>query len=145
MATQLSKNFSLEELTYSATAVSKRIDNTPTAEVAENLSRLAKEVLQPIRDRLGRSIKVNSGYRSPKLNKAVGGAATSNHLTGEAADIKVTSGTNAALYELIREMVNSGDLVVGQCIWEKGTSKEPRWVHISLPTKRHKNEFFRIK
>ena len=65
---------------------------------------------------------------------------------GEAADIKaVNIADNAKLYRLIERMVKSGELTVGQCIWEYGSSKNPKWIHVSLPTDRHKNEFFRIK
>lgn len=141
----LSKNFSLRELTYSATAVARRLSNNPGPAELANLEKLCKEVLQPIREKYGAPIKVNSGYRSPAVNAAVGGAKGSAHLNGTGADIKVTSGSNAKLYEMIRGMVNSGTLTVGQCIWEKGTSREPRWIHISLPSARHKNEFFRLR
>jgi zinc D-Ala-D-Ala carboxypeptidase len=83
---RLSENFSLEELTASETAARKGIDNTPSEEVINNLKRLAA-ALQEVRALLNhRAILVSSGYRSPELNQAVGGSATSDHCKGFAAD-----------------------------------------------------------
>ena len=136
MSTKLTKNFSLEEMIASSTAKEKRIDNTPTPEAKANLERLCKEVLQPIRDKYGRAITVTSGYRCPKLNAAVGGVKDSQHLTGCAADIKCTSTTKAVLFNIIKDMINKGEIKVGQLIWEYGTKKEPKWIHVSLPFKK---------
>lgn len=140
------KNFSYDELIASATAKRLKLNNTPTPEEKEKLRRLAIEVLQPIRDAWRGVIVVNSGYRSEALNKAVGGVKTSQHRLGEAADIKPTKLTEGGkMYRLIQNMVNRGQITVGQCIWEYGNSKNPQWIHVSLPTKTHKNEFFRVK
>jgi len=133
MATKLSQNFSLEEMIASSTASAKKIDNTPTPEVKANLERLCKTVLQPIRNKYGKAITVTSGYRCPKLNAAVGGVKTSQHLTGCAADIKCTATSKATLFNLIKGMIEKGEIKVGQLIWEYGTKKEPNWIHISLP------------
>ena len=133
MATKLSQNFSLEELIASSTAKTKRIDNTPTPEVKANLEKLCKEVLQPIRNKYGRAITITSGYRSPKLNAALGGVKTSQHMTGSAADIKCTATSKAVLFNIIKEMIQNGEIKVGQLIWEYGTKKEPNWIHVSLP------------
>ena len=133
MATQLAKNFSLEELTASATAKAKKIDNTPTPQVKENLEKLCKEVLQPIRDKYGKAITVTSGYRSPKLNAAVGGVKTSQHVLGQAVDINCTSTSKAYLCNLIKSMIEKKEIKVGQLIWEYGTKQEPNWIHVSLP------------
>lgn len=133
MATRLTQNFSLEEMIASSTAKQKRINNTPNPEVKKNLEKLCKEVLQPIRDKYGRAITVTSGYRCPALNKAVGGVATSQHLQGAAADIKCTATSKAVLFNIIKDMINNGEIKVGQLIWEYGTKKEPNWIHVSLP------------
>ena len=69
-------NFTVNELCKSKTATRKGIDNTPTSKVKENLEKLIKNVLQPLRDKFGEPIIVDSGYRCPKLNTAVGGAKT---------------------------------------------------------------------
>ena len=133
MATKLSKNFSLEELIASSTAKAKGIDNTPNDTIKENLECLCKNVLQPIRDKYGRAITITSGYRSQKLNAAVGGSKKSQHLLGQAADIKCTATTKAYLFNLIKDMIKGGEIKVGQLIWEYGTKKEPNWIHVSLP------------
>lgn len=136
MATKLSENFSLEEMIASDTAKIRKIDNTPTPAAKVKLERLCKEILQPIRDKYGHAITVTSGYRSPKLNAAVGGVKNSQHLTGEAADIKCTATSKATLFNLIKSMIASKEIKVGQLIWEYGTKKEPNWIHVSLPYKK---------
>jgi uncharacterized protein YcbK (DUF882 family) len=97
----LTKNFTLKELTYSATAVAKRIDNTPDKKAYENLKKLAA-VLQLIRDEAGQAITVSSGYRSPELNAAVGGVPASLHVQGLAADIPIK------WFELVAKMQLEG-------------------------------------
>ena len=89
---KLSKNFTLEELIRSDTAERLGIDNVPKDEkVIENLRNLCFEVLQPLRDYVKAPVVINSGYRCPKLNEAVGGVKTSQHCSGEACDIRLTS------------------------------------------------------
>lgn len=115
--------FTTDELTRSAKAERHRIDNTPTPETIKALERLIKNVLDPARAIYGRPITVNSGYRSPKLNQAVGGAANSQHIKGEAADITAGSPTeNRRLFAIIREL---GDF--DQLIDEHNMS----WIHVS--------------
>jgi len=133
LAKKLSANFSLEELIASKTARDKRIDNTPTPEVVANLEKLCQEVLQPIRNKYGRAITITSGYRCPKLNSAIGGVKNSQHMSGCAADIKCTATSKAVLFNIIKEMIQKGEIKVGQLIWEYGTKKEPNWIHVSLP------------
>jgi uncharacterized protein YcbK (DUF882 family) len=99
------KYFTIEELTTSKIAQRLKIDNKPSAEVINNLTKLVDNVLDPLREAWGKSITVNSGYRSPELNKAVKGSKTSWHLQGCAADI--TAGSphlNEKLYNKIREL-----------------------------------------
>ena len=135
----LSKNFTLEELIYSGKAKTLGIDNTPGQKEIENLEKLATKILQPIRDKYGKPIKVTSGYRSPSVNSAVGGAKTSQHLDGEAADIFVGE-DNSKLFQLIKDMIEKGEIICGQLIWEYGNKKQPRWIHISLPGVKFKNQ-----
>ena len=97
---KFSKNFTYEELVNSATAKRLKIDNTPNEEQKEKLKRLAVEILQPIRDKYGKPIVVTSGFRCAKLNNAVGGAKTSQHCKGEAADIRSVSDTRKDNFEL---------------------------------------------
>lgn len=113
----------MKELTKSSTADKLGIDNTPTTEVSAQLSNLVTHVLDPLREMYGKPITVNSGYRCPKLNAAVGGAKSSQHMRGEAADI--TGGSreeNKKLFELIRD-----NLPFDQLLNESDYS----WVHVS--------------
>lgn len=130
---KLSKNFTYEELIASTTASNKGINNTPTEDQVAQLKLLCEKVLQPIRDRYNHPIIITSGFRCKALNKAVGGSNTSQHMMGQAADIKCTATTKAYLFNLILSMIKSGEIKVGQLIWEYGTKKEPNWIHISLP------------
>ena len=131
---ELSKNFSLEELVFSITANNHGINNTPNAEVNAALKRLAVEVLQPIRDAWGQPIVVTSGYRCPRLNAAVGGVKNSQHVLGQAADIKAANpADNGKLFACIKKLVQQKKINVGQLIWEYGSKTNPRWVHVSLP------------
>ena len=97
--------FTIEELTKSDTATRRGIDNTPTEEVKKNLTTLVDQVLDPLRAAWGAPIVVNSGYRCPALNEAVGGSKTSDHMTGRAADIEAadrTAASNARLFALVQ-------------------------------------------
>lgn len=139
----MAKYFTLSELTHSDTAVKQKIDNTPPPDVLPKLATLANKLLDPIRERWGSPLHVNSGFRSPALNKAVGGASTSQHLRGEAADITAGSPEkNTRLFGLIKGMIDAGEITVGQLIWEKGDSRGPAWVHVSTGTK---NQILTIK
>ena len=117
----LSPHFSLAELVASQVATRKGIDNTPAPTVVANLTRLAA-LLEQVRALVGAPIAISSGYRSPALNKAVGGAGNSAHVLGLAADISTTKLTPKALALLIRQ----SDIAFDQLIYE-GT-----WVHIGL-------------
>lgn len=87
MKTQISENFTLEELKHSNTAVARKMKNEPGATETANLYKLVENLLQPLRNLYGKPMIVNSGYRSPEVNKAVGGVATSQHMKGQAVDI----------------------------------------------------------
>lgn len=101
-AGRLSENFSLAEMLHSNTAVAQGIPNIADATTVENLRVLVERVLQPLRTQLGRPVRVTSGYRSTAVNRAVGGAAGSQHLFGEAADIQVAGMTPFDVAETIR-------------------------------------------
>lgn len=115
--------FTIDELCQSDTAERYNIDNTPTPEAKENLQALIDNVLNPARKAYGSYIKVNSGYRCSKLNEKVGGASSSQHTKGEAADI--TGGSIANNKEIFSIIARHG--VYDQLIWEKGG----QWVHVS--------------
>ena len=133
---KLSKNFDLREMTKSPTALRYGIPNDPSPEFILNLQKLCTEVLQPIRDEYKKPIVVNSGYRSPLLNKIVKGVPGSDHLVGAAADIQTVSDTkadNKKLFDIIVKMINDGKIEVRQLIDEKNYS----WIHISINNKYH--------
>ena len=134
---KITKNFTLSELVASDTATRMGIDNSPDDKATANLRLLATAILQPLRDKYGKPITVTSGYRCTALNKAVGGVATSQHLKGEASDIVCDD--VKALFNLAKKMVESGQIQVGQLIDEYG-----RWVHISLPSNKHKNQILHL-
>lgn len=136
---QLSKNFTLEELISSNTAIKHKISNKPSNETIMQLKRLCTEILQPIRDKYGDTIHITSGYRCPQLNKIVKGSPKSQHVLGQAADISICKGYNGKLFKMIKDMVSNNEIIVGQLIWEYGTKIEPNWVHVSLPTSTKKN------
>lgn len=117
------KHFTITELCKSETARVRRIENNPDAGQKAALEALVNNVLDPLRELYGRPIIVSSGFRSKDLNRAVGGAPTSQHMRGEAADIYAgTKEENRKLFELIRD-----NLVYDQLINEKDFS----WVHVS--------------
>lgn len=119
------KYFTIEELCKSDVAKARGIDNTPSDEEVRNLHKLVDNVLDPLREAIGKPIKVNSGYRSEKLNKAVGGAKNSDHLKGCAADITIgTPRENKLLFDTIRKL----KLPFRQLIDEQHLT----WVHVSF-------------
>jgi hypothetical protein len=124
---QLTKNFTLEEFLISQTAARLNIDNTPSPSVISNLQLLCTNVLQPLRDKLGQ-MSISSGYRCSILNSRIGGAADSQHLYGQAADITIPTMGNAALAEYIRD-----NLMFDQVILEFYQLGVPQsgWVHVS--------------
>lgn len=120
----MGKYFTINELCKSDTANARGIDNTPTDKIKENLEALIENVLDPLREAYGKPIYVNSGYRCPELNKAVGGVSTSEHQSGRAADIDTHDyEENKKLFKLIQEL----NLPFRQLIDESNLS----WVHVS--------------
>ncbi|MCD7914039.1 MAG: D-Ala-D-Ala carboxypeptidase family metallohydrolase [Tannerellaceae bacterium] len=99
---KLSNHFKLEEFIRSDTAISRKITNEPGEKEIANLIQLCIRLLQPLREHMGEPLLINSGYRCPELNRAVGGVATSQHVTGEAADVRCSHPGKllAALLEL---------------------------------------------
>ncbi len=122
---RLSKNFTLEEMTYSDTARKYGFHNYPTSIVIKNLGYLTQNFLQPLRDKLGKAIVILSGYRSEQLNKKVGGKDNSQHRYGQAVDIEAIGMSPIELYLFIKQ---SG-LEYDQLILER--TKNAEWVHVS--------------
>jgi len=124
----ISKHISYKEGVYSRTALRRGIKNNPNAEQMENMVAIAEEVFEPLRMWVGGPIKINSFFRSPELNKAIGGSGKSQHCHGQAIDLDDTFGraTNAEMYEFIKK-----NLDFDQMIWEFGDDENPDWVHVS--------------
>lgn len=123
---QLTPNFTLLELTKTSV---RGHDNTPPPHVVENLKALAVNVLQPVRNHFGAPVVVNSGYRSPAVNAAVGGSKTSDHMHGEAADIEVVGVSNYELAKYIHEKLPHSQVIL-EC-YKPGGDPNAGWVHVS--------------
>ena len=128
---ELSKNFSLEELCKSEMADRLGIEKYPKdKEVVDNLKALTKEILQPLRNFARRAVVVNSGYRCPEVNNAVGGVANSQHLTGEAADLRLKSIEEGREWvALIKSNLNFDQLIIER------NKKGAVWLHVSYKRK----------
>ena len=124
----ISKHISYREGVYSITATRLGIDNTPNDEQLDNMELVAEEVFEPLRAYVGGPIKINSFFRCPVLNTAIGGSSKSQHCKGQAMDIDDTFGrmTNAEMYHFIKEHLD-----FDQIIWEFGDDDNPDWVHVS--------------
>ena len=125
---QISKNVSYNEAIKSNTATRLGIDNLPDQKQIDNMKLVADKIFQPLREFVGGPIKINSFFRSPDLNRAIGGSSKSQHCLGLAMDLDDTFGhkTNAEMFNWIRE-----NLDYDQMIWEFGSDKNPAWVHVS--------------
>jgi hypothetical protein len=130
----LTENFTIEELTKTSTG----LPNEPTAIEIQNLQALAFNVLQPLRDRFGRPIKITSGYRSQTVNHAVGGSPISQHKVGQAADLVCDD--NAMLFNIIKTQ-----LPFDQLIWESGDDFQPAWVHVSFNPVFNRGEVLKMR
>ena len=124
----LTRNFTLEELVKSETALRKGLDNTPDEGSVKNLKALAENVLQPVRDAFGKGVKVNSGYRHPDVNAAVGGSRTSDHCKGMAADIEIPGVANHELATWIEQNLKFTQVILE--FYTKGIP-DSGWVHVS--------------
>ena len=124
----ISKHISYKEGVYSVTAIRKGIDNEPNEEQLSNMKLVAEKIFEPVRTHFKVPIKVNSFFRSPDLNKAIGGSTKSQHCKGQAIDIDDTYGKikNSDIYWWIKE-----NLDFDQMIWEFGNNDNPDWVHVS--------------
>ncbi len=126
---KLTDNFSLQELLKSQTALRKGIDNKPAdPSVITNLQVLCEKVLQPVRDHFARPVVINSGYRCPKLNKAIGSSSKSQHTKGEAADIEIPGLSNKELAEYIEDNLPFDQLILE---FYNGVDPNSGWVHVS--------------
>ena len=125
---RLSKHVSYREGVYSRTAERLGLKNDPSDVHLANMRLISEKVFEPLREFVGGPIKINSFYRGPELNKAIGGSSKSQHCNGQAIDIDDTFGhkTNAQMYYFIKS-----ELDFDQMIWEFGDDGNPNWVHVS--------------
>ena len=125
---RISKHVSYREGVYSITALRLGLKNDPTDDHLQNMKLLSEKIFEPLRMHVGGPIKINSFYRGPELNKAIGGSKKSQHCHGQAIDIDDTYGhaSNAEMYQWIK-----ANLDYDQMIWEFGTDENPDWVHVS--------------
>jgi hypothetical protein len=133
----ISKHITFAEATKSNTATRLGIDNNPSPEIIETMKATAENVFEPIREQCG-PIRISSFYRSPELNRAIGGAKISQHCKGEAIDIQVINVTNAELFRIACELDQ-----FDQIIWEFGTKDEPDWVHVSFKKDGNRKQILR--
>lgn len=133
---KLSEHFYLDEFTVSQTAIRNGIINEPDEFAINNLKALATNVLEPIRNRLGKEIHISSGYRSHRVNKLIGGAANSQHVYGMAADISAKGMTTEELYIFIK----TSGIAFDQLIQEFD-----RWVHVSYSISKNRNQCLRAR
>ena len=134
------KHFTFQELTKSATAKRKGIDNSPSMQVRANLAALVEKVLDPLREAYGKPIVVTSGYRCEKLNRAVGGAASSQHVKGQAADIRSVQDTpeeNKKLFDLIVKLGLPFDQIINEYNYD--------WVHVSYGPRHRRQKLRAVK
>jgi zinc D-Ala-D-Ala carboxypeptidase len=133
----LTKNFTLAEMTKSETALRHDLENTPNEQEISAMKLLAEKVLQPVRDHFGKGVKVNSGFRSLDVNQKVGGSRNSDHIRGQAADIEIPGVPNAELAEWIKD-----NLEFNQLILEFYTPGVPDsgWVHVSYIPEANQNQ-----
>ena len=129
--------FTIGELCRSDEAALKGIKNEPTMAIKINLNKLIDNVLEPLRTAYRKPIYVNSGYRCEELNRLVGGAKNSQHMTGKAADITAGSKEeNRKLFELVRKLGLDYDQLIDE--------KDYSWVHVSYNEDFNRNEILHL-
>ena len=126
------KYFTIDELCHSDTAIALGIENKPNNEIKEHLVQLVEELLDPLRDAWGSAIKVTSGYRCAKLNRALKGSSpTSAHLVGYAADLVPVNGSITEFKKFVVKWLKENNIKFDQCICETN-GRGAQWVHLGL-------------
>ena len=129
MATKLTEHFTLEEMTASPTAKKLGLSNTPTAEHIENMRYCCEKILEPVRAHFGKAVTINSSYRSPAVNKAVGGSTTSQHVNGQAIDFEINGISNKIVADWIADNLEFDQVILE--FYVEG-DKNSGWVHASI-------------
>ena len=126
---QLSKNFTLSELTKSQTATRLGIENKPSSQETLHLKNLCENILQKVRDRFNEPVIINSGYRSIKLCQAIGSSSKSQHAKGQAADIEVANLDNKKVAEWIKNNLEYDQLILE--FYKESEGPRSGWIHVS--------------
>ena len=137
--TKLGPNFDLSEFVRTSTG----LDNVPGHKEVENLRTLVTNILQPLRNYLGRPIVITSGYRSPLVNSVIGGSDTSDHVHGRAADIYVDGFSPTTLVQIIRNLGLPFDQVIDEQLWKFNPIsgwRLSKWVHVSYNHERNRRQ-----
>ena len=134
MMPKISEHITYAEATVSNKAKQLGISNTPNEKELRAMKLLADKVFEPLRKWYGKPIQVTSFFRSAKINKAIGGSATSQHSLGQAIDIDTVS-DNKKLFDYIKD-----NLPFDQLIWEHGNDSAPDWVHVSYSEVRNRKQ-----
>lgn len=133
----ISEHITYKEATASNKAKQLGISNTPNEKELRAMKLLADKVFEPLRKWYGKPIQITSFFRSAKINKAIGGSATSQHSLGQAVDIDTVS-DNRKLFDYIKD-----NLPFDQLIWEYGNDSAPDWVHVSYSETRNRKQVLR--
>jgi hypothetical protein len=126
---QLSPHFKLNEFTKSDTAIRKRIDNTPGPAHAKNLKLVCEKILEPVRNHFGKPVRINSGYRGPALNAAVGGSSKSQHCNGQAVDFEIDGLPNPELAKWVSQNCEFDQIILE--FYDPKEGPNSGWVHAS--------------
>jgi len=129
MATRLTEHFTLEELIVSPTAKKLGIPNTPTQDHIANMKYVCERILEPVRAHFGQAVQINSSYRSPSVNKAVGGSKTSQHVNGQAVDFEIPGIDNKVVADWVADNLEFDQVILE--FYTKG-DKNSGWVHASI-------------
>jgi hypothetical protein len=133
----ISKHITFEEATFSATSIRLKIDNSPNSLIQQNMRKVAEECFEPLREWYGKPIRINSFYRSPDLNKAVGGSKTSQHTLGQAIDISAGSNNeNKKLFDFCKSNLDFDQLI---------NEYDYLWVHISYKSQGNRKQILIVK
>jgi len=135
---QLSEHFNLKEFTKSETAIRKRIDNTPNAQHAQNLKNVCEKILEPVRNHFGKPVRINSGYRGPALNAAVGGSGKSQHCNGEAVDFEIDGLPNPDLAKWVAENCEFDQIILE--FYDPKEGPNSGWVHASYSAGKNRKQ-----
>lgn len=140
---KISLNVTYAEAVKSSSAIRLGIANVPDAEALENMQRVAEQIFERLRYEVcgNKPLAVTSFFRSQEVNRAIGGAVTSQHCRGEAMDLDADvfgNGTNRAIFDFIRDR-----LAFDKLIWEFGDDTHPDWVHVSLCAEGNRQQVLR--